>query len=474
MKLSQKIIFSCITTIAIVFSLGSTVMLYQNHRHLLDETLKQKLSAHEIEVNAMESKLVQDSLDTMTNKGNDKDKMNARFKYYLQQNNSMKNRQNQGYVLYDEKGSVVYSDVASPLYKKMKSDAFDHYYLISKEHHTYSIFTSKLSAGNMKWYLSAAYDISDVYEERTRQFQSFLIIDACILIFSYLILHSLSRYLLGPIQKLNETTQHIAQGNYKERTNIQSDDEVGELSKSFDHMADAIETNMTQLKQQAEAKEAFMGSFSHEIKTPMTAILGFADMLRTYDCDVETRRKAADYIYTEGKRLNQLSHTMMDLLSLNETAPALCAVCVEDIITSLNTYYQGTTYGYQIEFHCASANVLSNQELLFTLLRNLIDNAIKASSDQQLVFIKGVVYDQMYQFSIMDEGIGMSEKDIAMALEPFYMADKSRTRKQGGAGLGLSIVKRILDIHHSHLDITSTPDKGTTVSFMLEVVPHEN
>lgn len=474
MKLSQKIIFSCITTIAIVFSLGSTIMLYQNHRHLLNETLKQKLSAHEIEMNALESKLVQDSLDHLTDNGKDKDKMDARFQYYLQQNNSMKNRQNQGYILYDEKGNVIYSDVSSSLYNKMKKDVFDHYYLIPHEQHTYSIFTSKLTAGNMKWYVSAAYDISDVYGERTRQFQSFLIIDACILLFSYLILRSLSRYLLGPIQKLNEASQHIAQGNYKERTNIQSDDEVGELSKSFDHMADAIETNMTMLKQQAEAKEAFMGSFSHEIKTPMTAILGFADMLRTYDCDVETRRKAADYIYTEGKRLNSLSHTMMDLLSLNETTPSLSDVCVDEIITALKKYYEGVDCVCQIEFICASAYVLSNKELLFTILRNLIDNAIKASTNQQLVIVKGVVYEQKYQFSIMDEGIGMSEKDIEMALEPFYMADKSRSRKQGGAGLGLSIVKRILDIHHTQLDITSIPNKGTSVSLMLEVMPHEN
>ena len=120
MKLSSKIVFSCITTIAIVFSLGSTIMLYQNQRHLLDETLKQKLSAHEIEVNALESKLVQDSLDHLTDKGNDSDKMNERFKYYLQQNNSMKNRQNEGYVLYDEHGDVIYSDMSSVLYKKLK------------------------------------------------------------------------------------------------------------------------------------------------------------------------------------------------------------------------------------------------------------------------------------------------------------------------------------------------------------------
>ncbi|MFR1599610.1 MAG: sensor histidine kinase, partial [Coprobacillus cateniformis] len=169
-----------------------------------------------------------------------------------------------------------------------------------------------------------------------------------------------------------------------------------------------------------------------------------------------------------------LSHTMMDLLSLNETTPALCAVCIEDIIAALKKYYDGVDCSCQIKFICASSTVLSNKELLFTMLRNLIDNAIKASCDQQLVLVKGVVYEQMYQFSIMDQGIGMSEKDIAMALEPFYMADKSRTRKQGGAGLGLSIVKRILDIHHSHLDITSTPHKETTVSFMLEVIPHED
>lgn len=93
-----------------------------------------------------------------------------------------------------------------------------------------------------------------------------------------------------------------------------------------------------------------------------------------------------------------------------KNTPALCNVCVDDIITALKKYYQGTNCSCRLEFICASAVVLSNQELLFTMLRNLIDNAIKASSDRQLVLIKGVVYERMYQFSIIDEGIGMNEK----------------------------------------------------------------
>ena len=114
------------------------------------------------------------------------------------------------------------------------------------------------------------------------------------------------------------------------------------------------------------------------------------------------------------------------------------------------------------------------EELLFSALRNLIDNAIKASDAAQEILVKGELCGKSYRISVTDHGIGMREEDIQQASQPFYMADKSRARQQGGAGLGLSIVKRICDLHGSPLLITSKLHEGTVVAMLLEVVDHEN
>jgi len=105
---------------------------------------------------------------------------------------------------------------------------------------------------------------------------------------------------------------------------------------------------------------------------------------------------------------------------------------------------------------------------------NLIDNAIKASDAAQEILVKGELCGKSYRISVTDHGIGMREEDIQQASQPFYMADKSRARQQGGAGLGLSIVKRICDLHGSPLLITSKLHEGTVVAMLMEVVDHEN
>ena len=471
MKFADKIIASSILTVGIVFPLGSTVMLYQNHRHLLNSTIERISNNQQLENFSLESKLLQDALDAETDYGKDADKMNQRAISYLQQHLHV--NPNSYVTVYDQQQTILYSNMKKAFVSKNHVKEIDKYRIIALQDQNYVIMNSKIIAGNMTYTLSTGYNITSCYQERTRQLHSFLMIDACILLISFLILHFMSRYITKPIQKLNKASQRIAKGHYDERTNIHVNDEIGELSKSFDDMAEAVEINVLELKQHAASREEFMGSFSHEIKTPMTAILGFADMLRTIDCDEETRRKAASYIYTEGKRLENLSHTLMDLLALNELEPHLSEFSISFGMNALKQYYDGIQMDNNLEFLCDEGKVFSQPDLFFTLLRNLIDNAIKASNKDQTVRIKGVCHETFYQITIQDEGIGMGEKDIDMAAQPFYMADKSRSRQSGGAGLGLSIVKRILDFHHAKLVITSTPGKGTTVSFTLEVIPHE-
>ena len=174
-----------------------------------------------------------------------------------------------------------------------------------------------------------------------------------------------------------------------------------------------------------------MGSFSHEVKTPMTAILGFADLLRTCDCDEETRQKAAQYIYTEGKRLEKLSYTLMDLLAVGDHQIQLEPVSLKLIFKQLSDYYFGKYVHYILRFEETDLWVKSQSDLLFTLLRNLIDNAMKASQEGQTIIVKTYLENNQVVVSVVDEGMGMSQEDVKKATEAFYMADKSRSRSQG-------------------------------------------
>lgn len=473
MKFNDKITLSCMAAMTLCFSLGATFMIYQNHAHLFQSTIDQNIQAHELETFSLESKLTQDALSHLTDYGANEKTLRNRAQYYITQFTSY-SKQPKAYYALSLDDQFVYVSNEKQLFQTYPKHPYNMYQLVNYQGKKIMMIHSDITTGNFTYTLTSAYDITMIFQERTRQFQTFLIALGCVLLFSFFLLKKLSSYLTQPILKLHEASRHIAAGHYEERTNIQSDDEIQELSVSFDEMAQATQETVEQLKVNVAQREAFMSSFSHEIKTPMTAILGFADTLRTYDCDIETRKKCADYIYTEGKRLETLSYTLMDLLSLSKTQIHLVPIKVQSVMNQLKQYYQLTPdTNAQLYFEWEAALVLSKEDLLFTLLRNLIDNAIKASREDQIVLIKGVYYPQYYQISVIDEGIGMSEECIQQATQPFYMADKSRSRKLGGAGLGLSIAQRIVEVHHTSLDIHSEVGKGTIISITLEVIAHE-
>lgn len=459
MKFSEKIIWVCLITIGIVFSLGSTIMIARNHNHLLNATIEQNISSHEMSIYTLESKLYQDYYRNIR-----KDKsIHEQMIYYLDQFEASVQRAR--YAISDSNDKIISSHIPQSLQDYITKDNDQNYSIVSKDK-PYMIMTSKAIIGNDEYYLTGCYDISSVFNERNRQVFTFVFIDIVVIGVSFVILKFLSRYLTQSIDKLNKASQRIASGHYGERTHIHTQDEIGELSQSFDEMAYMNEKRIEELKTNLEQREEFMGSFSHEIKTPMTAILGFADMLYTMDCDEETRRKAARYIYMEGKRLENLSYTLMELLSLSDKTIELEVISFDNVVHQLKEYYQNQPH---ILFQTHSCFVYSHQELLFTMMRNLIDNARKASQDDQDVIVETILENHQLKVMIQDHGIGMSEEDIQRITEPFYMVDKSRSREQGGAGLGLSIVKRICDVHHTTLDIQSQLHEGTTMSFILEV-----
>ena len=246
--------------------------------------------------------------------------------------------------------------------------------------------------------------------------------------------------------------------------------EVAQLGKTLNQLAVSTEAYIEELKEAAQKKEDFMGNFTHEIKTPMTSIIGYADLLRTYDLEPEKRREYSSYIYNEGKRVEQLASNLLQLIVMNKTNFPMEEIAMELLFAQLEkeVYFLGEKYHIQIHFDYVNGVVLGEKSLLLIAINNLIDNACKASKEGEEIQIQSRVTDEKYMIHVIDSGCGIPSEELKHISEPFYMVDKARTRKQGGAGLGLSLCSTIVKLHGGEMKVESELGRGTTVTLCFE------
>lgn len=177
-----------------------------------------------------------------------------------------------------------------------------------------------LPAGDQTLTLTARYDITSIYDARHTQQRIFLAIYTAVVLIGIVTATALSFAMTARLKKLTVAVRRFAVGDLGTRVNLRSSDEFGQLSRDFDAMADKLQQNITQLQTDVQRRESFMGSFAHELKTPMTSIIGYADLLRQDGLDDTTRLLAAGYIFSEGQRLEKLSFKLLDLLLLQKDA----------------------------------------------------------------------------------------------------------------------------------------------------------
>lgn len=337
------------------------------------------------------------------------------------------------------------------------------------------ISTSGLAIGTSNYYVLNEYKVTEVFESLKKQ-QDHLrltllitLISSCIGIYMFTIL------MTKPIHTLVASTTEIAKGNFKTRTNIRTRDEVGELSRSFDVMAQEIEFYVEKMQQESDKKEAFMANFTHELKTPLTTVIGYADLLRRPDIDKSIQIKGAEYIFTEGKRLQKMSMKLLNLFLIGKESLAMQAVylpvLLEEAIDSVKGTYQEK--GINIVSSMEEIYAMGDYELLKEAVINLMDNSRKASCEGQSVKVSVRRTDTGCAIQISDSGSGIGEQELGRITEAFYMVDKSRTRKEGGAGLGLSLVATIVKAMDATLEIKSSIGKGTCVNIYLKEKIHE-
>lgn len=331
------------------------------------------------------------------------------------------------------------------------------------------IIVSTMAAGISTLELVARFDLSHVYALRQTQQQQYFIVYISVVLFGLVASVVLSYVLTGHLRRLTVTVRRIAGGELTKRSGISSNDEFGQLSRDLDAMADTLQENIGKLESQMQRQEQFMGAFAHELKTPMTSIIGFADLLRQGNLDENTRMMAADHIYTEGRRLERLSFKLLELLLLKKDGVTMKRVWLSTFLAQIEQALGPSLKSKGIRLVCKAqqARVVLETDLVKSLLYNLIDNASKAMDEGGIIAVRATAIPGGCQFLVADNGRGMDQEELSKITEAFYRVDKARSRSQGGAGLGLALCKQIAQLHNGHIQFSSQPGNGTRVTVTL-------
>lgn len=281
---------------------------------------------------------------------------------------------------------------------------------------------------------------------------------------SFLILIA-ARYVVNPIRRLTEATKRMAKGTFdREGLSTKRKDEIGQLSISFHEMAEEL-TKLDQMRNE------FVSSVSHEIQSPLTSISGFTKALKQKKLSEEVRLKYLTIIEEESERLSRLGQNLLQLSYLQQDHHPLKVSTyrldeqLRRIVITLEPLWKAKEIEMDVEMEGSA--IQADQDQLDQVWINLLSNAIKFTPSQGVIRIRSTENAHHVVVSITDNGIGIPEEEIAYIFKPFHKVDKARNSSVKGNGLGLSIVKQIIDLHHGDIHVSSSLGTGTTFSVTL-------
>lgn len=278
------------------------------------------------------------------------------------------------------------------------------------------------------------------------------------------------KVLTRPIKKLTDAAASIADGAYSVRANVPGKDELAELAKSFNRMADEIQTQIGELSAAADQKQRFIDDLAHEMRTPLTAIGGYSQYIAAAVTTEEERISALEYIQRESMRLAELSDKLLLLAKLRGAAPEARPVSLSALIDDAlaTVAHEIDERGIQVHAQNSGDVILSDETLLNALVVNLIRNAVHAVGPSGNIWIRA----DASGIRVRDNGCGIKLEDLVHITEPFFRVGKARSREDGGTGLGLSICARIAENLGLTLSFVSAVGQGTTV--MVEFLQDDN
>ena len=462
MKFRLKITFCMLCLMAVLFGIGSSALIAISFQDGLDREKEAAKNSYRMLIYTLQ---MTGELETWSST----EEIQTLFRQLSDQGGSWS-----AISLYSEDGRLYSSGDAAAYFQDPRGTVDTQHCAISYFEdgagERYLQLSGAFLAGDRTLYLDMAHNISMLYRTREQQQAAYRRIFLGMTVLCAALAYTMALVLTRSLSRLSKGAREIAQGNFSYRSGIRSGDEIGRLSEDFDRMAGQVEQNILDLKESVERQERFVSSFTHELKTPMTAVLGYADLLRSQDLTEEERRDAANYIFSEGKRLERLSLKLLDIyvadqgeVVLSEQNPGRI---VRDMVEHLEPGYR--EQGIVLTCRCGKGRCLLEPDLFRSLLVNLLDNARKALSDGGEVVVSVETTDEGCTLCVEDNGPGIPAESLERLTEAFYRVDKSRSRRQGGAGLGLTLCAKIAELHKGSLYFESQEGRGTKVTAELK------
>lgn len=305
--------------------------------------------------------------------------------------------------------------------------------------------------------LLTALDVSPVYALRRELLRGAAALGLIDLALAGALAIWISGVLTRPLSQLADAAAKLADGDYTAPLPAAKNDEMNALIRAFSRMSAAIDERETALRTQAEERQALIDALAHEMRTPLTAILGGARLLQQSRLSGSQQSELLDTMAREASRLSTMDERLLLLTRLDHEAPAFAPFDSQAMAREALSVFDG------VRLEGDDAVFVGERELTILLLRNLVVNAQRAGGKEA---VRVTLHPN--GFDVTDYGCGMTKEQIARAFEPFYKADKARTRSAGGAGLGLPLCRKIARLHHGELHMESEIGRGTRVCYRFD------
>lgn len=324
--------------------------------------------------------------------------------------------------------------------------------------------TSQMST---KGYVALHYQMKTLYQSRS---DIVLILQFLFLILFLLmsILFLAYRYYIHiPLHKILRGASEYACGHLSYRISVDSDDEMGYLANTLNYMSDELNKN-------SEYQRRFISDVSHDFRSPLTSIKGYAEAILDGTIPYEMQNKYLSIISSETDRLDKLTKSLLTLneLDIKKRMMHIQRFDINQIIKHTAEVFEGICTERKILLELLLAGkelfVMADMEQIQQVLYNLLDNAIKFSYDHSVITLETTEKNEKVFVSVKDHGTGISKENLSRIWDRFYKIDVSRGKDRKGTGLGLSIVKEIINAHHQHIDVISTEGVGSEFIFTLE------
>lgn len=310
--------------------------------------------------------------------------------------------------------------------------------------------------------------LPEITKLRSDVIKIYLISGIFVLLLSLILIFILTKRITDPVKAMRKASKELSNGNLQTRVKVYNkDDEIGQLAEQFNNMADSLEKS-------EYLRKAFVSDVSHELRTPMTTITGFIQGMLDGTVPEEKRKEYLTVVLEESKRLSKLVNDLLDISRL-ESEEVKLEPSTFDInelirisIISFENQFDQKKLTVNVSFEKEGELVFAEKDSIKRVVTNLLDNAIKFSFENGIIDISTKQKGNKVYVSVKNEGEGISQADQKTIFERFYKLDKSRSQNKNGVGLGLHIVKRIINKHGEKIWINSEEGKYAEFVFTLK------